>query len=237
MPLPFAATCALAFTLVSAPAAQALTFVDSLADFTTLIGAGTTTQETFETPIAGATAVTFANGITSTLLNPDNLFGDFLLPQTDNAVASGVFSGYVAQTDPFGDFATTLRWDFAAPVIGIAMTFGPNPSIPGFSNSGVVVVTEAGTPGEAAWQLEFLLPGAPDGSSVEGFFGLVDPDTPFQNIEFHNWFDPEGAFAVDDVILASAPAAIPGPAAFPLLLAACGAVAGLRRRPSLRGRH
>ena len=193
-------------------AAQAVTIFTDRSAFEA--AAGALAVETFDAPIATADSITFAGGIKATKTSSG-------FPPTLNRVARGIYTGFLAR-DSFRD---------------IILDFGRNVTAFGADVSGLNVLS-----GDRS---ALLVSGAFDGTvqtlSVSdavgsgGFFGIVS-STGFDSVTLGT---DSGAFLFGGTVPFGgetfnldnvAVSAVPLPATLPLLLAAFGSVALLRRR-------
>ncbi len=208
-----AASC-LAALLMSSVTAQAATVFTDRAAWEAAV-TGTITTDTFDTPIATADAITFASGVVATKSSSG-------IPPTVNQVGNGTYSGFV-QRDGF----RTIEFAFPGAVTAFGGTFSD------LLNSLFVTGLFDGV--EETLSITSAIGTAP------GFFGVVGAAS-FSSLVFTTnagvVLFPGGGplggelFSIDDLSFAQ-PAAIPLPAALPLLLTALGGLVIARRRRAL----
>lgn len=180
------------FFFAAAPAQAVPSVVTSLADFNAAISGASTTTDPFDNT-AGGVSITFDSGVQSTVAG-----GFLLLANFDNRVDTGAFRG--ALDGSGNNRPLTLTWDFPSPVIG----FGFDIAL-----VDLIDITIVGSGSSFDINTEII--------GTEGFFGIVDTDTPFTSIQFSIQGSTESdIFDIDNLIFAAAPTSVSEPGALAL---------------------
>ncbi|MCL6433929.1 MAG: PTPA-CTERM sorting domain-containing protein [Leptolyngbyaceae cyanobacterium HOT.MB2.61] len=141
---PLAIAGAALLTLTIPGMAQAVTFFTNRPDWEAAVGRFTT--ETFDTPVANASVITFSTGVTST-----GLGGSIL-----NEIGGGTYQGRVDTSGNFPGRFREIRWVFPKPVFGLAADWidvatGSGLTVSGnFDGSGIQTISfrdRLGSPG------------------------------------------------------------------------------------------